>query len=218
MYDVFFLSYDEPMAASHWNMLKRNVPTARSVTGIDGIHSAHLECAKLCKTSHFFVIDADNEVLSYDFTFKIPRWDSDYAHLWYARNPLNGLEYGWGGIKLFPKRSVLNMSSGSLDMTTSFSLKVVPEIKSRTHFNYAPLETWRSAFRECVKLSISSDPDAATRLETWKTVAEGPYSKECLEGAEAGSQYACANRDNPDAIRKINDFKWLSTQFEDRKR
>lgn len=215
MYDVFFLSYDEPMAASHWTILKRNVPTARAVAGVEGIHAAHLLCATLCKTSHFFVIDADNEVLSYDFNFQIPRRDSDYVHLWYAQNPLNRLEYGWGGIKLFPKRAVLKMSSGSLDMTTSFGLKIMPEVKSRTHFNCAPLETWRSAFRECVKLTMSPDPEAKERLETWRTIADGRYSKECLGGAEAGSQYASANRDNPVAIHKINDFKWLSTQFED---
>jgi hypothetical protein len=214
MYDIFFLSFDEPMADRHWAATKEKVPSARRVTGVEGIHAAHQHCAKLSRTNHFFVIDADNEILDTDFTYRVPSYDSQYVHLWYARNPLNGLTYGWGGVKLFPKKVVLNMAHDSLDMTTSFSLKIMPEVKSITHFNYAPLETWRAAFREGVKLGLSSEPEARERLTVWQSRAYGPHATESMRGAIDGASYADAHRDDPQAIRKINDYGWLKSRFE----
>lgn len=214
MYDVFFLSYDEPMADRHWSALKDNVASARRVEGITGIHHAHKRCATLSRTTHFYVVDADNELLDYDFTYKIPAYDRDYVHLWQARNPLNGLTYGWGGVKLFPKKAVLGMPETSLDMTTSFALKIVPSVKSVTHFNYAPFETWRSAFREAAKLSLSDDKDAQDRLATWKVAATGPFGEVCARGAAEGAAYALSHRDDQEAMRAINDYGWLRNRFE----
>jgi len=68
------------------------------------LHAAHQECAKRSFTSHFFVVDADNIITDPNvFAYKIPWYDTQYVHLWYALNPVNDLEYGWGGLKLFPK-------------------------------------------------------------------------------------------------------------------
>lgn len=212
MYDVFFLSYDEPMAELHFAALRAQAPSLRRVQGVAGIHAAHSECARLARTSHFYVVDADNELLDYDFSYKVPAWDAGYVHLWQARNPVNGLVYGWGGVKLFPRRLVRAMDRHGLDMTTSFPLKMMPSVKSVTHFNYAPLETWRSAFREAAKLARSSDPDAVQRLAVWTSVAAGPYAAECLRGARAGAAFA---RACPDDLVRINDYQWLAGRFED---
>lgn len=215
MYDIFFISYNEPKADAHFSKLRENVASARRVHGIKGIHAAHRHCAELSRTRHFYVIDADNEILDYDFSYKVPSYDADYVHLWWARNPLNGLVYGWGGIKLFPKKAVLTMPQNSLDMTTSFPLKIVPVERSITHFNYSPFETWRSAFRECVKLTLSDDPQAKEWLETWTTTAYGYLAEYCLHGAQAGKQYALDHAQDRDAILKINDYEWLRSHFEE---
>ena len=135
MYDVFFLNYQEPMADTHWRALSRLLPSARRVSGVAGIHAAHRRCAELSTTRMFYVVDADNEVIDFDFRFKPPPYDQGYVHLWFARNPVNELVYGWGGIKLFPKSLVLGLEGTPLDMTTSFPLKIVPEVASITHFN-----------------------------------------------------------------------------------
>ena len=220
MYDVFFLRFDEPMADVHWSHVYSHLSRARVVRDIDGIHAAHRQCASLSRTSFFFVIDADNEIAHpsvFDdvFKFKVSQWDVNYVHIWNAKNPVNGLIYGWGGIKLVPKKLILGMDKNSLDMTTSFPLKVIqePAVASITHFNYGPLETWRSAFRECVKLTISHDPDAASRLEVWRSSASGPYAAECLRGANEGHAYALAHRDDPEALRNINSYAWLRERF-----
>jgi hypothetical protein len=216
MYDVFFLSHDEPMASHHWEILKRNVPSARHVHGIDGIVAAHKTCAVKARTEFFFVIDADNEVVDYDFSFRVPDSDREFVHLWYARNPLNSLVYGWGAVKLFPRRVLRESGEDLLDMTTSFSLKIITEVKSITHFNYNPFVTWRSAFREAVKLSLCKDSEAQDRLSVWCSHAVGIHAAECLAGANAGKAFGTANRDDPETLRNINDYTWLRQQFEQR--
>jgi hypothetical protein len=45
-YDIFFLSYQENNADQNWERLKAIAPTAKRVSGIEGIRLAHTECAK----------------------------------------------------------------------------------------------------------------------------------------------------------------------------
>lgn len=211
MYDVFFISYDEPHADTHWSLVKNRLPFARRVEGIEGIQAAHLYCCNQSRTPHFFVIDADNEVLDFaPFDYRVPAWDRDYVHLWFARNPVNGLEYGWGGLKLFP-RSVFQRTGPRLDMTTSFPLKVIREVASVTHFNTSPYETWRSAFREAVKLSQNPSQEQQEWLGAWTSTATGPHAEWSLRGAQEGREYGIAH--GGDDLLVINDYSWLKGRF-----
>jgi hypothetical protein len=211
-YDLFFLSHGEPMAEWHWRNLLRTQPHARRVDGIDGILAAHRQCASLARTTNFFVVDADNEILDCDFHLRLADHDKQYVHIWRARNPVNGLVYGWGGIKLFPRKLLLGVEQMPLDMTTSFPLKIVDVIGSVTHFNSSPFSTWRSAFRECVKLARNSDPDSRARLDVWCSTAHNLYADWCLTGASAGRHYGMTQTD-PAALLRINDWPWLHEQF-----
>ena len=40
MYDIIFISYNEPHADNNWNNLKTRFPYAKRVNGIKGIHQA----------------------------------------------------------------------------------------------------------------------------------------------------------------------------------
>lgn len=203
------------MADRHWARLSALQPHARRVEGIDGILNGHRRCAALSRTSHFFVVDADNEVLDFGFDVRLPTSDKEYVHLWYARNPLNRLEYGWGGIKLFAKRAVLSRTAMSLDMTMGFPLKIIPEVRSITHFNTSPFNTWRSAFREAVKLAQNEDAESQQRLATWCRVASGPFADWCLKGATFGREWGLANHGESSMLHKINDWQWLSSTFKE---
>lgn len=215
MYDLFFLNHHDPLADHHWTRLHELYPHARRIDGIDGILTAHKFCASQSRTSHFFVIDADNEVLpECDLAMRLPDYDKPYVHIWRARNPLNGLVYGWGGIKLFPKKQFVDRDAMPLDMTMSFSLKLMPMIGSITHFNTSPYNTWRSAFRESTKLACNATPESRQRLDAWCTVAEGAFADWCLRGALEGRAYGLANKTNPEALMKINDWSWLEHRFE----
>lgn len=213
MYDIFLLSYGEPLADKHWSNLKEKYPNAKRVDGIDGIMNAHRHCSLMSMTSHFFVIDADNEILDFDFKFKLEEWDKPYVHVWRAINPINGLVYGWGGIKLFPKKLFKNQDM-PLDMTTSFPLKIMDEVASITHFNSSPFDTWRSAFRECVKLSCKDDQESRERLNIWCSVAHGNFFEHSLRGSCEGLEYGLKHRDDVSMLMKINDWFWLKERFE----
>ena len=50
-------------------------------------------------------------------------------------------------------------------------------------------------------------------LEIWCTKGEGPHSAWAIEGAKAGRKYGEDHTNDPKALDKINDFKWLEEQF-----
>jgi hypothetical protein len=221
-YDVFFISYYEPNAEENLNLLKERFPNVTHLSGIKGIHNAHLKAAELSTTEMFWVVDAD-AVLMEDFKmdYKVLPWELDTVFVWRSKNPVNELVYGYGGVKLIPKDLASKMSVDTVDMTTSISkkFKAMNKISNITNFNTDPFNTWKSAFRECVKLSskiIEKQKDSETqrRLKIWCTVGEYmPYGKMCLAGAKAGQEYGQTYKDDPESLKKINDFNWLNEQF-----
>jgi organic radical activating enzyme len=225
MYDAFFIIYNEPDYAKNWEILKRKFPMATMLYGIKGIHNAHKEAAKKSFTKMFWVIDADAEIVEdFDFDYEVPEYDLDNVHIWHSRNPVNDLEYGYGGIKLLPKSLVLDSSTDSVDMATSISkkIKVIEKVSNITKFNTDEFNSWKSAFRECAKLSSNiinnSDSKTSERLEAWCTIgADRPYGEYVLRGAQLGKIYGYQNRNNIDALKKINDFDWLKIIFEENK-
>lgn len=224
-YDIIFISYDEPNAEKNYKLLQRKLIENKihRINGIKGIHQAHFEAAKLSTTPMFWVVDADAIVADdFNFTHLVPRYDRYIVHVWHSQNPVNDLEYGYGGIKLLPKKQTLEMNLDTIDMTTSISsnLRVMPFVSNITEFNLDPFSTWRSAFRECVKLSSKIilgqvDEETSSRLNTWCTTgADRPYGNYSILGACAGRKYGEENAADLAALNKINDFDWLKYQFE----
>lgn len=223
-FDIIFLSYDESNAEEHFQQLKSRFPRAKRVNGIKGILAAHTAAAKLAKENNsnmFYVVDADAEVYpTFRFDYEPQVCDINSVHIWYSKNPVNGLEYGYGGLKLFPTQPFFEHKEGIVDMSTviSGSVKVIPEVSNITRFNTDPFTTWRSAFRECVKLSSrlidnQQDHETETRLNVWCTVGNGEYGEFSVMGANEGKEYGLAHKDQPELLGLINDFTWLESKF-----
>jgi hypothetical protein len=226
-YDIAFISYFETGADSRYRKLSSHKTATKNrifrIEGVAGIHNAHIEAAKKSTTRMIWVIDADAEILdNFNFDIKLSPNEEEMVHLWYSRNPVNGLEYGYGGIKLFPRNALLAMESNTVDMTTSITkdIKIIPTVASITHFNTDPLSTWRSAFRECAKLSSriiknQDDEETITRLNVWRfnTSAE-PFAEYARGGASAGEWFGSTYKDNKEMLSKINDFSWLKAEFD----
>lgn len=222
-YDIVFISYNEPNADSNWELLKSKYPRAQRVHGVKGIHQAHIKAAELSATPMFWVVDGDSIVEdTFKFDLLLPKYDRDVVHVWKSRNPVNSLEYGYGGVKLLPKKETINVDVTSADMTTSISkkFKALPDVSNTTSFNTDPFNTWKSAFRECVKLSSKTiagqvDEETQERLAIWCTVGlDKPYGDFSIKGALAGKAYGQKNAGNQPALSLINDFDWLKNQFE----
>ena len=221
-YDIIFISYNEPQADENFSRLKARFPYAQRVQGIKGIHQAHIAAAKKAFTKMFWVVDADAQILdTFNFDHVVSEYDLENVHVWRSINPINDLEYGYGGVKLLPKSLTQNMDVSKPDMTTSISslFKAMPEISNITAFNVDAFNTWKSAFRECVKLASKTidrqdDADTNYRLNVWCTRGiDRPFGREAIEGAVQGKQYGSENKDNNEALKMINDFDWLHEQF-----
>lgn len=220
-HDIIFISYEEPNADEIYKDLIDRFPRAKRVHGVKGIHQAHIEAAKLAETSMFWVVDGDAKIVP-EFNFEFDEAEQFTVYVWTSINPINGLEYGYGGVKLLPRKLTLSMDVNKPDMTTSISerLQVVPKISNITAFNTDPFNTWKSAFRECAKLAskvIDSNYDQETdsRLSVWCTTgADNEYGKYAIEGAQEGRSYGYDSIGDNIALMKINDFDWLKDRYE----
>lgn len=220
MFDIVFISYQEPNADENWYRLKRRFPFAKRVHGVRGIHQAHIVAASRCFTDMIWVVDGDAIILD-SFLFNYKPKDKEYVHVWRSINPVNDLEYGNGGVKLLPRLMTVNMDLSKPDMTTSISSKFqkVEEISNITAFNSDPFNTWKSAFRECTKLASAvidrqKQVETDIRLDAWCSMGiDRQYGEYSIKGAIAGREYGRLNRGNIEALKMINNFEWLKEQY-----
>jgi hypothetical protein len=228
--DVIFLSYDEPTADENFELLQLFAPHAKRVHGVDGILNAHKECAKASSTNYFYVVDAD-AVIDELFTFKFTPSaykdaypgvaENKCVYTWRSLNPVNKLIYGYGAVKLFPKRQLLQAKEFKVDMTTTIGCPFVPkfQISNITAFNTDPFSTWKGAFREATKLASSIIPngnntDNEYRLKVWCDYGEkAEFGKYSIMGAQQGRDFGTHYRNNTQALHLINDYVWLKEQF-----
>ena len=220
MYDIVFISYNEPEAENNWQNLKARFPRAKRVDGVKGIHQAHIAAAKKCFTKMFWVVDADATVLEeFNFTHKVDDYDLETVHVWRSKNPVNDLVYGYGGVKLLPRKLTLEMDLTKTDMTTSISqyFKAMPEVSNITSFNVDPFNTWKSAFRECAKLASKTidrqnEEETNERLKTWTTVGhDRKFGEYAIRGARAGMLFGLSSESD---LKLINNFEWLKEKFD----
>jgi hypothetical protein len=222
-FDIVFISYDEPFAENNYQKLKLKIieNSLHWVQRVKGIHQAHIEAAKKVTTDMFYVVDADAQLMpKFTFDYQIPYYDfnaKNTVHVWQSQNPVNGLTYGYGGVKLLPTSLTINMDLTKPDMTTSISksFKSMPGVSNVTAFNTDPFSSWKSAFRECVKLASrvidrQDDTETKHRLDVWCTKTTDLHA---LDGAIMGRDYGLTHKTNLEALKKINDFEWLKEQF-----
>jgi hypothetical protein len=212
-YDVFFLSYDEPNADENFKRLKNKCPTAKRINGVKGILEAHKKAAKQAKTSMFYVIDADCHIDNkFDFDFQPSIFDLDCTYVWHSKNPFNNLQYGYGGIKLFPRQLLLEIKNWGTDLTTSIGkkLKVIPLVSNETRFNTSNFHTWRSVFREVVKLIGKDDIESQNRLKTWSNIDfDADHADWAARAVEDAKSWTSKQKN----IKQINDYGFLKTYF-----
>jgi len=231
MLDVIQISYYEETADENFEILQLFAPHARRVEGVKGIFDAHQAAARIAETSNFYVVDADAIIEeTFDFKFSPKSTKLEYGHFpqtdciytWRSRNPVNDLLYGYGGVKLFPRKQLIEAKTWNVDMTTTLGCPFVPQfqISNITAFNTNPFETWKSAFRECTKLASSIIPngdniDNQYRLDVWCSRGKDkPNGKYAIMGANQGKDFGTHYRKNDNVLKKINDFDWLREQFE----
>ena len=125
---------------------------------------------------------------------------------------------------MFPTRPLREAKDWRIDFTTSVGgsnkFRPMPLVSNTTRINTDPFTAWKSAFRECVKLSSKiiegqKDNETDERLNTWCTKGKDrPYGEYAVHGAIAGRDYGLKYRENPAKLDLINDFNWLQKEFD----
>jgi len=221
--DVVFISYREQNAEENWIRVLERAPHAKRVDGVKGIFAAHCRAAEMATSDMFYVVDGDAWLVDrWTFDYQPSIWNRDCAYVWTSLNPINELKYGYGGVKLFPRQKLLDawLWQG-LDMTTEVmkNITVMSGISNETRFNTDEFATWRSAFRECVKLCyyLEQNPDdhlAKEKLNTWLYMDIGkPFTEYSLKGAADAVKFVDKNINNLNMLLKVNDRTWLEKEF-----
>lgn len=164
--DVVYLSYDEPQREEFWVKIKNMVPWAVRVDGVKGSDAAHKAAADASTTERFILIDGDNlpNIEFFNLTMSFPEPDWHRATLrWRARNCINGLMYGNGGISSWTREFVWNMrthehTDGRDETVVEFCFDPLYwpmyDCYSTTYPNGSPKHAWRAGFREGVKMCL----------------------------------------------------------------
>ena len=220
--DVVFISYDEKNAERNWDILAFKCPRAKKLHGIEGMENALYQAALLSNTDWFYAVFAKTRLHEdFDFSYNPDRLEGDKHYIFNCRNMVNGLEYGHMGIILYNKQMVIDSHDYEklgLDYTLSHRNDVVPILSCYGVFNTSPYETWRSAFRECIKLAqmMDTQPTIETnyRLNTWLDTAHGDYAKYCLNGAQDGVDFYNQHKDDMTELKKTFRWNWLQDYFD----
>lgn len=211
--DVIFISYNEPNAEENWQRVREKAPWAKRVVNIKGIDRAHKAAAELSETDMFYVVDGDAWLVDdWNFDFQPSIFDRDCTYIWISKNPFNNLDYGYGGVKLLNRNLLLRTFEwNTLDFTTSINhrIKVMDRISNVSKFNVDAFSTWRSAFREGVKLCLNKDQ---YRLNNWVTIDADNVDMARL-GIEEAIKFYKSNKKNAKNFLSINDRQWLMKYF-----
>jgi hypothetical protein len=163
--DCIFLTYDEPKREEFWIKIQNLVPWAKRVDGVKGSDAAHKAAGQASDTDRFILIDGDNlpDPDFFNLRLELNEQNKDCVFRWKARNIINGLMYGNGGISCWTKEFVRNMrtheaTDGRDETQVEFCFDpkywAMHDCYSTTYPNATPFQAWRAGFREGVKMCL----------------------------------------------------------------
>lgn len=164
--DCIYLTYDEPQREEFWVKIKNMVPWAKRVDGVKGSDAAHKAAAQASDTARFILIDGDNlpDPSFFNQTLVLPNEEYKNAVFrWRARNHVNGLMYGNGGLSSWTREFVMNMrtheaTDGRTETEVEFCFDPLywpmHDCYSVTYPNGDAFHAWRAGFREGVKMCL----------------------------------------------------------------
>jgi hypothetical protein len=223
--DIIYISNGEPDAEKWYQHLVdtvyRNPANAliriRRILNVNGRTKAYQAAAAISRTPWFFAVFAKLEVVD-EFAWN---WQPDYFqepkhYIFHSMNPVNRLEYGHMGVIAYNKQLVADTHDTGLDFTLSRAHAVVPIVSAIAHYNTTPELTWRTAFRECIKLrndvSTTSNIESDYRLDVWlgrASASIGAHANWSIKGAEDAIAYFDEVGGNYEKLMLTFEWAWL---------
>lgn len=233
--DFVFISYREPNADENYADLLNTVPWAKRVHGVKGFDNAHKAAAQRAETDFFISVDGDNRI-DPAFLLQTLDWTKTNpaaVHRWRARNVINGLIYGNGGIVGWPRETCLAMKThenaederARIDFCWTVPHENLHNVYSTTHINHTPEQAFIAGYREGVKMSLDQGQKVKTEefmqaiqpvnmrtLLTWISVGA---DVEHGRWAMLGARYGCymATLDSNYDVTLVSDIEFMSDKF-----
>ena len=215
--DIVFIHNGEPDASENYHKLLKICPDAKLLQGVQGRLAAYQAAGNLSTTPWFVAVFAKCQILPAlaDIKWAPDYWQEPKHYIFHNRNLNTGLTYGHMAPVAYNVRLMLK-NPGGLDMTMAQRHTVIPIVVSETCIT-DPLVSWRTAFREVVKLMDNhtdvSSIETQYRLHRWQYNAQGPDADWQLMGAADAIEYYNSVLGHPDALLKTVEWKWLNDYF-----
>ena len=162
---IVFISYDEPEAEANFDALLDAAPHAQRVHGITGFDAAHAMAGDIAETPHVLTVDGDNRVVDPGFFEKRlafePR-DLTGIVAFNARVAHNGLVYGNGGVKVWPRPLLRTLRThekakrvkNAIDFVWRVPYMPAVGVPTETCVTGSPEQAFRAGFREGTRLAM----------------------------------------------------------------
>lgn len=229
--DVVFLSVDEPLADELFARLVSVLGPCKRLHGVTPMRRAYRMCGILADTEQVLIADGD---FSIDPGFAAvpadPLADGVSMRVWPARNPVNGLVYGYGGLKLARSAELRGLDDGperAVDVLAALPGRVefARQPAGTTRIDQSPYHAWKAGFRECAMLARGCEYGATTsgrarqRIDAWTGSGSGAFGGWARRGAAAGLAFAA--RTPPGDLASwdlISSPRWLRAAFSENTR
>jgi len=219
MLDIIYISNGEPDAERWYNhLLNVAQRPVKRISNVNGRSNAYKAAANISETLWFFAVFAKLEVAdTFDWSWQPDLLQEPKHYIFHSRNPVNGLEYGHMGVIAYNRQLVLDTHETGLDFTLSKPHAVIPVVSGVAHYNTTPELTWRTAFRECVKLfddvQKNGSVESQYRLDCWLGQAEGEHGMWSLLGARDAVDYWLTCEGKYEFLMLTFDWWWLKDYY-----
>lgn len=231
--DTFYLTYDEPEKYTRFKEIKKILPNIINIDGIKGFDKAHKLCAKKSKTKRLVIIDGDNSFITSPRQVNVSRelFNSNYVLSYYSVNSINGLIYGNGGIKSWPRDLLLNLKSheeseseqDAVDFCFIAPYYQTSETPTISRVNITAKQAFRAGYREGIKMCLDKGKPIRYvhgdqldkmivknnffRLKTWCELGRDvPNGEWAIFGARRGALDILSHSEQ---FENIRDYDWF---------
>ena len=233
--DFVFISFDEPNKEYNYADLLNKVPWAKRVDGVVGFDNAHKAAADIAETDFFISVDGDN-IIDEKFLLETLAWDKTdrkAVHRWRAKNSINGLVYGNGGIVGWDKQTCKSMKThenaeteeNQIDFCWGVPHENLHNCYSTTVINATPQQAFVAGYREGVKMSTEKGKPITAKnyskqiwknnlniLSTWCTIgADIENGKYAMLGSRMGCFYTVLEPNNE--LYKVRDLDSMEVYY-----
>ena len=216
--DIVYLSNGEEGAEENWEHLLKITKELKNrvvrVEGVSGRVAAYHAAAEASETPWAFTVFAKLRVNpEFDWNWQPDRMQIPKHYIFYAENPVNGLVYGHQAMIAYNKRLALANKGRGLDFTLDDEHEVVQAISGTANYNTDPFSTWRTAFREVIKLKDECSNTSQDRIIIWLTKATGDFADYSLKGAQDAVDYYDEVKGEFDKLKLSYEWNWLQEKF-----